>query len=91
MPITGNYINANERQNDQTGSAASVFTDILQNSLKRKQELEFEAQKADAEFKRNLHYKDLLNAANEAKSGSYNDNSELTAEITEKIKYFFEN
>lgn len=77
MPITGNYINANERQNDQTGSAASVFTDILQNSLKRKQELEFEAQKADAEFKRNLHYKDLLNAANEAKSGSYNDNSEL--------------
>lgn len=77
MATTGNYLNANDRGDIPQQSASAYFLETLQKSADRKQALELEAQKADAEFKRNLHYKDLLNAAENAKSGAFTDNSEI--------------
>lgn len=77
MATTGNYLNADNRGNVQRPSAFAEFANVLIESADRKKALEFEAQKADAEFKRNLHYNDLLNAANEKKSGNYVDNTEV--------------
>lgn len=82
MPTVGNYANANNRGDIPQQSAFSAFADVLKESADRKQALALEAQKADAEFQRNLKYRDLLNAANEAKSGAYNDNSEVGKAIT---------
>lgn len=78
MATTGNYINAGPgRDNVIQQSALGAFADIVAESAAKKQALELEAKKADAEFQRNLKYRDLLNAAEDAKSGAYRDNSEI--------------
>lgn len=77
MSTSGNYINADQRSKDQTGSFASVLSDHLYKRAEEQHQIQLQAQMQMEKLKQAQRMLSLMNASKETVANSTPDNSQV--------------